>query len=190
MVIIGLTGGIATGKSTLTRLFRRRRIPVFDADRCVHNLYKSDFGLIKKIGLLCPESLQDNTINRPLLRNAFFTKPHLKVQIETLVHERVWEKAIAFIKRANRMRIPLLVLDIPLLLESGMDMLCSDIFITYCPPRIQRQRLKKRGLSQTLITQFLAQPRLKPPPTAYIIPTGLSKYYGYTVWMRCLDKAR
>jgi dephospho-CoA kinase len=144
-IIIGLTGGIASGKSTATQVLRRKRIPVICADEIAHDVtrinqpaYKA---IIKTFG---KEILQKNKrLNRQRLAKIVFTDPKLKKKLEGIVHPAVRKEIHAKIKELKEKGKRLIILDIPLLFESGWHKKCDYTICIAAPQNTQIERLIK-----------------------------------------------
>lgn len=146
--IIGLTGLIGTGKSTIARMLFRMRIPIHDADACVHALY-ADKSVRKMLLTAFPQARSWRTfdLDRNKFMNYIKKNPHERVRLNDLIHPLVWADQCAFLKKYRKKRT--LVLDVPLLFEAGMDRLCDDIWVTHCNPRLQKARvLRRKGFDE------------------------------------------
>ncbi len=109
------------GKSTAAAAFRRARIPVFDADAAVHRLQAKGGRAIRAIEAAFPGTIRDGAVDRPALRQAVLGKPEALTRLEHILHPMVEAEERAFIARARRAGKPAVVLDIPLLFETGAD---------------------------------------------------------------------
>lgn len=153
--IIGLTGGIATGKSTVSQILVNKGAPVIDADRLVKSIYQlqetKDFVKSK-----CPEAIIQNKINFPLLREHFFTNPPLKQDLENYIYQRLPK---AFKDAYDQLNAPSYVIyDVPLLFEKGLDQLVDLKVLVYAPRAIQKERLMKRdGQKEEIALRILDQ---------------------------------
>ena len=145
MKIIGLTGSIATGKSSVSNMFKYMRIPVHEADKEVHNLLGphglavldiiSEFGDVGNI---------DIGIDRQKLGDMIFVDPLAKKKLELIIHPHVWRDRNKFIKQMKLQNRKLVALDIPLLFENGSDIICDKIICVWAPYFLQKQRALKR----------------------------------------------
>ncbi len=121
MIVLGLTGGIGMGKSTAAAAFRRARIPVFDADAAVHKLQARGGRAVRAIEAAFPGTVRDGAVDRRALRNAVLGKPDALARLEHILHPMVEQEERAFVARARRRGLRAVVLDIPLLFETGGD---------------------------------------------------------------------
>src|SRR4051794_13286468 len=118
MKIIGLTGGIGMGKSTAAAVFRRARIPGFDADASVPHLQARGGRAIRAIEAAFPGTIRDGAVDRPALRHAVLGNPDALKRLEGILHPMVKDDEAAFLARAHRAGQRIVVLDIPLLYET------------------------------------------------------------------------
>ncbi len=146
---IGLTGGIACGKTTITNYIRKHKnIPILDADNLSRELIKPNTYGYKKILDYFGNKIIDNknnterAINRKLLRNIIFKHSESKEWIEKLLHPLIKEKMIEECSRFKNTQT--LVLVIPLLFEAKFEDICTEIWLVKCPREIQKKRLMKR----------------------------------------------
>ncbi len=152
MTIIGLTGGIGSGKSTASHFFKERGIVVLCADTIAHQVIQPGTTAYKKIvHFFGKEILSPNkSINRQSLGALVFqNRSHLK-QLNLITHPEVLKEFKKQIRHFKNER--LVILDVPLLFESGMDKLCNYIILVSLSKKLQTLRIRKRdGLSETEI---------------------------------------
>jgi dephospho-CoA kinase len=153
-MLLGITGGIATGKSTVARfLHERANLTTFDADACVHELLATDHEVISAIRL--EFSLPETPIDRAALRQIVFLDPEARRRLESILHPIVRAKwqALTDDCRANGR---CLLADIPLLFETGAAPAFDATIVVAASPQVQQQRLVSRGLEQEMIDAMLA----------------------------------
>jgi dephospho-CoA kinase len=141
--VLGLTGSIGMGKSTTAGMFRDAGVPVWDADAAVHQLYARDGAAVAPLARLFPDALRDGQIDRAVLRQKIATQLPALRRIEQTVHPLVAQHRQDFLD--EHADAPLVVLDIPLLFETGADRLCTDTLVVSVSPEIQRERVLARG---------------------------------------------
>ena len=177
--MIGLTGGIGMGKSTAARLFRAARVPVFDADRAVHDVGARGGEAVAPVAVLAPSAVRDGAIDRARLRAVIAARPELLASVERIIHPLVRARRDGFIARARRARVAIVVLDVPLLFETGGERGCDLAVVVSAPAAVQRQRLRRRGqMSDADIARLIARQmpdREKRRRADVVIPTGLSR---------------
>jgi dephospho-CoA kinase len=142
---LGLTGSIGMGKSTTAQMFAAQGIPVWDADACVHALYAPDGSATRAIAKIYPEVIENNAVSRPRLRDLITANPAVLDQIQALVHPLVAADRAAFLAATTA---PIVLLDIPLLFETGADAICDGIVVVSAPPEVQRERVLARGMAE------------------------------------------
>ncbi len=168
---IGLTGGIASGKSTVSKLFADLGVEIIDADDIAHRLVEPGQPALQEIITAFGQDLLDTKgqLNRPQLRTQVFNSPTRRRQLEAILHpsirqtmiERVAEFDNKYCEKITTkfttQPIYYIILVIPLLLETQQQDLVDRILVTDCPVEIQRQRLKNRsGFNDSEIDQILA----------------------------------
>lgn len=154
-VVLGLTGSIGMGKSTTAAMFRDLAVPVWDADATVHKLYASGGAAVAFIGALIPQTVTEGVVDRSVLRDAISHDPSLLKQIEAKIHPLVAEDRAEFCKL--HVRAPLIVLDIPLLFETGGDAHCDATLVVSTNPAEQRRRVLARGTSEATLNDLLSR---------------------------------
>jgi len=148
---LGLTGSIGMGKSTTAQMFREAGVPVWDADAAVHRLYQG--AAVGPVGALCPAAVQDGQIDRAALKDWIARDPDALSQLEAAVHPLVAADRAAFIAQADA---PLVVLDIPLLYETGADV--DGVLVVTAPPDVQRARVLARpGMDAAQFDRILSR---------------------------------
>lgn len=140
--VIGLTGSIGTGKTTTARMFRDLGIPVWDADEAVRRLYEPGSDLVAEVARDYPDLLSDGKIDRAKLKHLIDDDPDVLSWIEARVHPRVKDDRTAFIEQTED---PIVVLDIPLLFETGADKAADFVLVVSIDPETQRDRVLSRG---------------------------------------------
>ncbi len=139
--VIGLTGGIATGKSTVAKLFKALNFPVIDADSLVKSVYqkKEVFDFIQTN---YPDSIVNQVIDFKVLRNIAFSNETEIKKIETEIYRHLPQE---FLKAFSTFQSPKFVIyDVPLLFEKGLDKLVDQKIVVYSPESLQIERLIKR----------------------------------------------
>ncbi|RJX25320.1 MAG: dephospho-CoA kinase [Acholeplasma sp.] len=139
-IIIGLTGGIASGKSTASTIFKAHQIPVIDNDQIVHDLWEHHREMVKKVE--DHFGFQISGDGRKKLAKIIFNDETKRLELNAIVHPYVFGKIEEEKKRlANE---PIIVIDMPLLFEVGYEDQCDEVCLVYVEPKIQLQRLMFR----------------------------------------------
>ena len=150
MIILGLTGSIGMGKSTAARTLRRLGVPLFDADATVHRLLGPGGAAVRPVEAAFPGVGNDaGGIDRRRLGPVVFADPPALRRLEGILHPMVRQAEKRFVARARGRRERLVVLDIPLLFESGGIERCDFALVVSAPLRVQRERVMRRpGMSE------------------------------------------
>ena len=178
MTVIGLTGSIGMGKSTVAAMFREMGVPVFDADAEVHRLQGPDGALVAAIEVAFPGTATPGGIDRAVLANYVLGNKAALHRLERLVHPAVARARRDFMRR-HRAR-PLLVLDIPLLYEKGHDRKIDAVAVVSAPIWKQRRRvLARSGMTAAKFRHILGlqvPDHVKRRRADVVIDTGVQKY--------------
>ncbi|MCT7667247.1 dephospho-CoA kinase [Shinella kummerowiae] len=142
MIVLGLTGSIGTGKSTTAAMFQDLGVPVHDADATVHDLYRTD--AVAPVAERFPEALKDGVIDRKALSAVLAQAPERFRELEAIIHPLVRAREKAFLDAQRRNGSALVLLDIPLLYETGGDKRVDKVVVVTCDPETQRQRVLAR----------------------------------------------
>ena len=157
-MLLGITGGIATGKSTLTRLLAKAHsFTVFDADACVHEMLRTDREVLAKIygEFSLPRTGGLLPLDRAELRRLVFSDSSARHRLEAIIHPVVRQRWMAL--RAECLDLDRdFLADIPLLLETGAAPEFDALVVVAAAPRTQRTRLAARGLEAAMVEAMLA----------------------------------
>lgn len=173
-LVLGLTGSIGMGKSTVAAMFAAAGIPVFDADATVHRLQGPDGAAVAAIEAEFPDTTTELGVNRTLLREAVMADPTAFARLEAILHPAVADARAAFL--AENRDAPLVVLDVPLLFEAGGWRHVDKIAVVSAPAELQRARVLARpGMTAERFEAILARQMPDAEKRAradFIIPTG------------------
>lgn len=154
-LVLGLTGSIAMGKSTVAAMFERLGVPVFDADREVRRMQGSGGALVAEIEREFPGTTGSDGVDRAALGARVFGDPEALTRLEAIVHPAVRAARQAFL--TEHAAAPLVVLDIPLLFEKGGADEVDRIVVVSAPAEVQRERvLAREGMSAERFAEILA----------------------------------
>ena len=146
MLIIGITGSIGMGKTTVSKMLEMLKIPVFDSDQKVKRILEDNRIVIKKILKTWPDTISKNRkkakIDKVALSNKIFKNNKDRVKLENIIHPIVNKEKDQFLKNFKKNRI--VGLDIPLLYETGADKQCDYIFLVNTTKKIQKKRVLMR----------------------------------------------
>ena len=156
MIVLGLTGSIGMGKSTVAKMFAEEGVPVFDADAAVHRLQGPEGALVDKIEALFPGTTGAEGVNRGALAERVLGEPEALRRLEALIHPAVARERETFL--AEHAAEPLVVLDIPLLFEAGGWEQVDRIAVVSAPAEVQRERVLARpGMTPEKFERILAR---------------------------------
>ena len=147
MQVIGLTGGIATGKSTVSAIFKNAGAVIIDADRIARKVVKRNSPVYRRVVEAFGASvlLPDGEIDRTVLGNIIFNDPRKKQLLNTIVHPHVRKETDRQLKHIEQNNPDaFVILDIPLLFEAGMRKDLSEVIVVFTPAHIQIKRLMER----------------------------------------------
>ena len=164
MKIIGLTGSIAAGKSTVAGWIRDLGIAIHDADAAVHELLSSHGAAVEAILVEfepylagCDIGNLETGINRQELGNYIFARPQARQQLESILHPLVRQRRDAFLDKHRSIAAPAVVLDVPLLLETGGDAICDYIIVVHASAETTAKRaLARNGMTPAKLAEILA----------------------------------
>jgi dephospho-CoA kinase len=143
MLILGLTGSIGMGKSTTAKLFQEAGVPVYDADAAVHQLYEGEAA--SAIEAAFPGTTADGKVDRAKLSARVVHDPAAIRQLEQIVHPMLGASRQKFFDHAEAVGAPFVVVDVPLLFETGGEKRVDAVVVVTTSPEIQRQRVLARG---------------------------------------------
>ena len=182
MVIVGLTGSIGMGKTTAAGNFRRLGIPVHDADGTVHAILNRPGPDARAIERAFPGVVKGGRVDRAELGKRVFGDPHALARLERILHPAVRKCQRWFLERAARRRAPLVVLDIPLLFETGGEALCDAVVTVSAPVFLQSRRVLRRpGMTQARLRSILARQSSdaeKRRRSDFVVQTGLGRAHS------------
>jgi dephospho-CoA kinase len=142
MIIIGLTGSIGMGKSTTSEMFKSLGVPVISADEIVHDLYSAEAAPL--IEAAFPGTTTEGVVDRQALSAKLMAAPEGFARLEAIIHPLVRAREKQFVDEAADRGEPLVLLDIPLLFETGSTGRVDTVIVVSCAPETQRQRVMAR----------------------------------------------
>ena len=174
MIKIGLTGSIGMGKSTTSDMFKALGVPVISADETVHELYSAEAAPL--IEAAFPGTAPDDVVDRKILSERLMARPEDFKRLEAIIHPLVRAREQSFLKQAAARGEKMVLLDIPLLFETGTTGRVDVIVVVSCAPEIQRQRVLARpGMTAEKFEAILSRqtPDAEKRQRAdYVIDTG------------------
>ena len=176
MITLGLTGSIGMDKSTVARMFADEGVPVFDADAVVHRLQGPAGALVAEIEAHFPGTTGEGGVNRTALAEAVLDDPEALRRLEAITHPAVARERVAFL--AAHAGAPLVLLDIPLLFEKGLEHSVDKVAVVSADPEIQALRtLQRPGMTPEKYLRILSHQLADSEKRAradFVIPTDVS----------------
>jgi dephospho-CoA kinase len=196
MKILGLTGSVGMGKSTAAAMLRRLGVPVYDADAAVHRMMRRGGSAVAKVAAVFPGIERDGAIDRAALGQRVFGNDAALKRLEAIVHPLVREDERAFLAAMRRRKAELVVMDVPLLFESGRDKRYDATMVVTAPAFLQRARVLARpGMTPA---RFAAINSRQMPDAEkrrradFIVPSGLGRavtWHSLRAVLRALGSA-
>jgi dephospho-CoA kinase len=156
MLVLGLTGSVAMGKSTVAAFFAEHGVAIFDADRAVHDLYRGEAAPL--VELAFPGTVVDGVVDRVLLSGRVLHDRVAMTRLEAIVHPLVQEREEAFCREAAAAGRRIALLDIPLLFEVGAESRVDAVIVVSAPAAMQRARLLARpGMDEERAAAMIAR---------------------------------
>ena len=187
MIVIGLTGGIASGKTTITNFLKKKNFAVHDSDAVIKKIYSKPkpkfLSYLKKINL--KNSIKGNKIDKKTIREEIFTNTEKRKLLEKYLHAKVKISRDIFLKKNRQKKTQIVFLDIPLLFENKLEKICNYTILFYAPLKIRKQRaIRRRGMQKRTLEKIIKSQlsdKIKKKKADFIINTSTSK-------SRCFNK--
>lgn len=176
MVILGLTGSIGMGKSTVAGMLEALGVPVYDSDAAVHRLTGPGGRAVARVGAAFPGTVKDGAVDRAALGKQVFDNPEALTRLEAILHPMVAAERNGFLKICAARRLRMVALDVPLLFETGGDRRCDATIVVSAAGFVQAGRVLRRP---GMTTERLADIRARQMPEAekrqradFVLSTG------------------
>jgi dephospho-CoA kinase len=180
MLVLGLTGGIGMGKSTVAKMFARCGVPYFNADDAVHRLQAPGGKAIAMLDISFPGTVENGVLDRAKLRALVLRDKVAMNRLELIMHPLVHQEEALFRAAAYRTGKRAVLLDIPLLFETGANLRVQKTIVVSAPRAVQIARVLRRGLALAQIEAIIAKQMPDAEKRAradYVIHTGLSRFH-------------
>ncbi len=185
MIVLGLTGNIASGKSTIANFVKKKGIPVHDSDKIVNRFYKKPtkefIEVVRKLKI--KKAIKKNKINKNYLRKGVFSNKRKLKSLEEYLHLKVEQSREFFLNKQNKKNKKIVLLDIPLLFEKKLQHLCDFIIVAYAPKKHRILRATKRkNITKEIfekIIKFQKTDSFKTKRADYIIYTNTEKKHTF-----------
>ena len=167
------------GKTTAANAFRRLGVPVYDSDAAIHKLLAADGDAVESVSAAFPGVVRDSAVDRAKLGAAVFGRPSRLLALEAILHPMIADQKNRFLATTYRRRARRVVIDAPLLFETGGDVLCDIIITVSAPDFIQKKRVLNRpGMSPDRFNKILSSqmPDYKKRALSdFVVLTGLGR---------------
>lgn len=178
MKIVALTGSIGVGKTTTAAMFSDHGIPIWDADAAVHRLYGVNGAATLLLKPIFPDAIApDGSIDRARLSKLVIGQPEKLAQLEAIVHPLVGQDRGEFLANARLEQQPLVIVDVPLLFETGGEKYVDAVIVVSCDAALQRARvLARANMTEEKLAAILARQmpdEEKRPRADYLITTDI-----------------
>ena len=191
--IVGLTGGIASGKTTISKFLKKNKYAVHESDIIVKKLYKNprpDFiNFLKKNNF--SKSVKGAKINKGLIREEIFSNLEKKIKLESYIHKQVKASRNDFLKKHKRKKNKIIILDIPLLFEAKLEGVCDYIVLLYSPQKKRIARaLKRPGMSKKILQKILKNQlsdQYKKKKSDFVINTSKTKHQTFKMILKTIS---
>ncbi len=158
MMLVGLTGSIGMGKSETAKMFAAEGVPVYDADAAVHALYARGGAAVAPIGEAFPDAIKGGAVDRAALSKAVLDQPDEFKKLESIIHPLVAKVQLEWLAARRAEGAEIVVLDIPLLFETGGETRVDKVVVVSAPADVQRARVLARpGMSEEKLDAILAK---------------------------------
>lgn len=194
MIVLGVTGSIAMGKSTACAMLRAQGVPVHDADATVHRLFAPGGAAVAPLQDAFPGVVIDGAVDRARLGACVLGDAAALGRLEGIVHPLVRAQEKVFLDTQRRAGRAVVALDIPLLFETGAEDRCDAVVVVSAPAFLQRQRaLRRPGMTEAKLSAILARQMSdaqKRRQADYVVPTGLGRAVTWAALARVLQDVR
>ena len=180
MIVVGLTGSIATGKSFVARCFLKLGAAVFDADKTVHELLTFGGEAVQPVRQLFPDSYHEGEICRKKLGEVVFSDDIKRKKLEKIIHPLVDKRRREFLEKCKKDRVKIAILEIPLLFEMERQSLCDYVVVTTVDSYTQEKRaLERNGMTKEkfdAVNSLQMASRDKVRKADFVIDTSFSEF--------------
>ena len=196
MMVIGLTGGIASGKTTIVKLLKKNRLAVQDSDLVVEDIYlkpKTKFtNYLKKINL--GKSLKGKKIDKKIIREEIFSDTKKRKLLESYIHAEVKKARNVFLKKHSQKKTKIVFLDIPLLFENKLEKICDFTILFYAPLTIRKKRaIRRRGMQKTILKKIIKSQlndKIKKKKADFVVSTSINKSRSFSEVLKIIESIK
>ena len=196
MIVIGLTGGIASGKTTIMNFLKKKKFAVHDSDAAVKKIYSKPepkfLSYLKKTNL--KNSIKGNKIDKKTIREEIFTNTEKRKLLEKYLHAKVKKSRDLFLKKNRQKKTQIVFLDIPLLFENKLEKICNYTILFYASLKIRKQRaIRRRGMQKRILVKIIKSQlsdKIKKKKADYIINTSASKDWCFNKILKTIEQIK
>ncbi len=196
MIIVGLTGGIASGKTTIVKLLKKNKLAVHDSDLVVGGIYskpKTKFLThLKKINL--GKSLKGKNIDKKIIREEIFNNTKKRKLLESYVHTEVKKARNIFIKKHKQKKTKIIFLDIPLLFENKLEKTCDSTILFYAPLKTRKKRaIRRRGMQKKILEKIIKSQlgdKVKKKKADFVVDTSINKSCCFNEVLKIIESIK
>jgi dephospho-CoA kinase len=196
MIVVGLTGGIASGKTTIVKLLKKSKLAVHDSDLVVGNIYlkpKTKFIThLKKINL--GKSLKGKKIDKKIIREEVFYDTKKRKLLESYIHAEVKKDRNVFLKKHNQKKTKIVFLDIPLLFENKLEKICDFTILFYTPLTIRKKRaIRRRGMQKKILEKIIKSQlsdKTKKKKADFVVDTSINKNRSFNEVLKIIESIK
>ena len=196
MIVIGLTGGIASGKTTITNFLKKKKFAVHDSDFVVKKIYSKPepkfLSYLKKTNL--KNSIKGNKIDKKIIREEIFINTEKRKLLEKYLHAKVKKSRDIFLKKNRQKKTQIVFLDIPLLFENKLEKICNYTILFYVPLKIRKQRaIRRKGMQKRILVKIIKSQlsdKIKKKKADFIINTSASKDWCFNKVLKTIEQIK
>ena len=196
MIVIGLTGGIASGKTTITNFLKKKKFAVHDSDSVVKKIYSKPerkfLSYLKKTNL--KNSIKGNKIDKKTIREEIFTNTEKRKLLEKYLHARVKKSRDIFLKKNRQKKTQIVFLDIPLLFENKLEKICNYTILFYASLKIRKQRaIRRKGMQKRILVKIIKSQlsdKIKKKKADFIINTSARKDWCFNKILKTIEQIK
>lgn len=196
MIVIGITGSIGMGKSTISAMLEEMGVPVHDSDVAVHKALSAEGSAFEEVAVTFPDAWdkKTRTLDRKKLGALVFGDAQKRKMLEAIVHPAVWDSQNKFLMAEKRMGRKIVAMDIPLLFETGAEKRVDKVIVASAPPDIQKRRVLSRPhMTEEKFAAILASQMSdaeKRTRADYIVETGLGLAHSRRMLVKIIASLR
>ncbi len=193
MTVVGLTGGIASGKTTIVKLLIKNKLAVHDSDLVVGEIYskpKTKFLMhLKKTSL--GKSIKGKNIDKKIIREEIFNNTKKRKLLESYIHAEVKKTRNIFLKKHKQKKTDIVFLDIPLLFEKKLEKICDFTILFYAPLAIRKKRATRRkGMQKKILKKIInsqLSDKIKKKKADFVVDTSVNKSRCFNEILRIVE---